>query len=739
MHDLESGGSVLTFLGGDRNRRGRDRSRSPNDRDRYDDRARDYNRRDRDGRERRPSPANIDRYVPSQDPPPITVNPVQNPHTIPFQVGFSYFGEWWRHNEKIKEERERARTGKRPRDKPEDREAEKAKIQAAYDIYKEELQAKMARTFVQEHKGEQWFQERYFAEVREPIRLQLGEFRRGNYSLWEQDLESGTFDEFTLEGIPKSESNGAGGVVEKEEGEATAANEVLGVGDLVPSRGSDIRDENAFQPTLLIKTIAPHVNRQNLEAFCKEHLGEGEGGFKWLSLSDPNPSKRYHRIGWVMLHPAPETTGIIDRPELKDEDGDVPIAPPAPQSTAEKALEAINGKQVKDETRGDFTCHVGIHVPPSVPRKKALWDLFSAPERIDKDVELAQRLVQKYEEDFGSDFNAVLKIEERVEELRSQGRLQPPATTSTSKKGKKERDYLGLDEAVDEGEDGEEEEEEEEGALDDEVDDEDLLVKKKQLDLMVEYLRRVFNFCFFCVFEADSVHELIRKCPGGHLRRPRSTLSTASKEAARASASGEAFPGKKRRDSMDDGEVDGPPGEERKFSRGNNSNKTEQQLQRAFNWVKTFEEKILQILEPESVDIKKLGGKPTEEAVQEELAKFVKQEDEHKFRCRVPECTKLFKEEHFWRKHVEKRHPEWLEGLKKDVSYYVNSGLSLANYHSLILLIPTFLIPLTLRLLAQMPTQTGTFHQPMATCQQALLVDSTSRTLVLVMESIPCS
>ncbi len=600
-----------------------------------------------------------------------------DPATLPFQVGFSYFGEWWRTNEKIKEEKERARSGKRgdalrPRDSQEDREKEKAKIQAAYDTYKEELQAKMARQFVAEHKAEQWFQERYFAEVRDGLRTQLNEFRRGNYSQWEQDLESGTFDEYSLEGIPKSESNGAGGVVEKEEGETTAANEVLGVGDLVPSRGSDIRDENAFQPTLLIKTIAPNVSRQNLEAFCKEHLGEDEGGFKWLSLSDPNPSKRYHRIGWVMLHPAPETAPIIDRPDPtdQDEEGDIKL-PVVAQSTAEKALEAINGKTVKDEIRGDFTCHVGVHVPPSMPRKKALWDLFSAPERIEKDLELAQRLVQKYEEDFGSDFNAVLKIEERVEDLKNQGRLLPPVTAPVVKKTKKSRE-LGLDEAMDEGEEFEEgeEEDEEEGALDDEVDDDDLLVKKKQLDLMVEYLRRVFNFCFFCVFESDSIHELTRKCPGGHLRRPRNTLSTAGKAAARASALGEPFQLKKRTGTDLTDDLDGlnSPNEDRKFPRNNVASKAEQQLQRAFNWVKTFEEKLMQILEPDSVDVRKLGGKPTDDALKDELPKFVKQEDEHKFRCRVPECTKLFKEEHFWKKHVEKRHPEWLEGLRKDVS-----------------------------------------------------------------------
>lgn len=689
------------FLANERQRRPRNRSRSPPAVDRYEPNARvpreDYGgprdayggggggggKRERDDRRRAPSPgpapANIDRYVPGQDTgsASIQTNPLEDPSKLAYQVGFSYFGEWWRVNEKIKEERERAKSGRRrepervrgQRETQEERDKEKGRIQVAYDAYKEKLQAKMARMFVQDHKAEQWFREKYFAEIRDPLRQKFNEFRRGNYSQWEQDLESGVFDDFSLEGIPKSESNGAGGVIEKEEGETTATNEVLGVGDLLPIKGSDIRDETAFQPTLLIKTIAPHVSREKLEAFCKEHLGEDEGGFKWLSLSDPNPSKRYHRIGWVMLHPAAEVPVVMDRGDgREDEDSKEKIELAKPVSTAEKALEAVNGKQVKDEERGDFTCHVGVHVPPVQPRKKALWDLFSAPERIEKDLELAARLINKYEEDFGSDFNAVLKIEERVEDLKLQGRLQP-AIPSAPKKIKKQE--VNLDEAMESGEEdnGEiDEEEEEEGALDEEVDDEDLLVKKKQLDLMAEYLRRVFNFCFFCVFESDSVHELTRKCPGGHLRRPRNTLSTAGKAAARASALGDPFPGGKAR--IDPEEMDaGSPEGDRKF-RNNAPSKADQQLQRAFNWVKTFEEKIMQILEPENVDVSKLGGQSIEEALSQELAKYVKQEDEHKFRCKVPDCAKLFKEHHFWKKHVEKRHPEWFEALKRDVSHF---------------------------------------------------------------------
>ncbi|QUC18290.1 uncharacterized protein UV8b_02531 [Ustilaginoidea virens] len=656
-------------------RRDRRRSRSPGPVDRYEPRSRREDRERDDRRRINSPPANIDRYVPGQEnaSPGLTVNPLADPSRLPYQVGFSYFGEWWRMNEKIKDDKERAKPGRRreperprgARETQEEREKEKAKIQAAYDSYKEELQAKMARAFVTEHKKEQWFRERYVPELRDELRSKLNEIRRGGYSQWEQDLETGTFDEFSLEGLPKADSNGAGGIVEKEEGEATSSNEILGVGDLLPANGADIRDEHQFQPTLLIKTIAPHVSRQNLETFCKENLGEGEGGFKWLSLSDPNPSKRYHRIGWVMLHPSSETALPTDRSDPKDEDGDENLASPQPVLNAEKALEAVNGKTVKDEVRGDFVCHVGVHNPPNNPRKKALWDLFSAPERIERDLLLVQRLVNKFEEDFGSDFQAILKVQEKVEDLRNAGRLQPAISSVPSKKVKKQREVV-LDEAMDDdygmAEQEEEEEDEDDGAHGDETDDEDMLVKKKQLDLLIEYLRRVFNFCFFCVFESDSVHELTRKCPGGHLRRPRSTLSSSARAVARASATGEPFPEKKKPEAE---EADAEAAEgDKKFR--STSNKTEQQLLRAYNWVKTFEDKIIQILEPQRVNIRKLGGRPVEQAVEEELAKYVKQEDEHKWRCKAPECTKLFKEEHFWKKHMEKRHGELLENLKQE-------------------------------------------------------------------------
>ena len=698
---IEATSTYPDNLTGPHDRRGgyrgsRARSRSPVAIDRYQPGDRplrdDFygHSRDREDRRRAPTPpanpANIDRYVPGQDSgvPQIRVNPLQNPLSLDFQVGFNWFAEWWRVEQFIKEDKERAKNGgRRPSergpkgDSREERDKERSQIQAAYDGYKEDLQVKMAKTFVQQHKSEEWFKERYVPEVRDPFRHRLMEFRRTALTQWDRDLESGSFDDFTLEGIYKTESNGAGGIVEREEGETVAAAEVLGVGDLVASRGGDIRDESAQQPALLIKTLAPMVSREKIEAFCKEHLGEQDGGFKWLSLSDPNPLKKCHRIGWIMLHAGADVDMIADRGDGRDEEdegyeeGTQPETKGNLLTAAEKALDAINGKTIYDETRGDFTCHVGVHVSPKEPRKKALWDLFSAPERIDRDLKIAKRLVAKFDQEIGDDADGVGKVAQRVEELRLRGALQPPSNgTSSVRKPKKVQQILGMDhgdmEDVEEDEDIEDGEEEEEGAYDEETDDEELLIKKKNLDLLVEYLRRVYNFCFFCVFESDSIHELVRKCAGGHLRRPRASLSTAAKTAARASALGQPFP-LKRRESNSDDMQDGSPTEEKKFHNRSGS-KNDMQLQRAFNWVKTYEEKLLQILEPENVDVKKLGGTPIEEGLDEELKKYVKQEDESKFRCKVPECTKLFKGEVFWKKHVEKRHPEWFQGIKQDVS-----------------------------------------------------------------------
>ena len=71
----------------------------------------------------------------------MTKNPLPNPSTLDMQVGFTWFAEWWRMEQQIKEEKERSKHGgRRPLDRVkgekearEDREKERAQIQSAYD------------------------------------------------------------------------------------------------------------------------------------------------------------------------------------------------------------------------------------------------------------------------------------------------------------------------------------------------------------------------------------------------------------------------------------------------------------------------------------------------------------------------------------------------------------------------------------------------------------------------------
>ena len=186
----------------------------------------------------------------------LPVNQLRDPLLENSQVGFSYFSEWWKMQQEIQQTKERIKNGgRRPEPVNESREEQRMRIQAAYDQYKLDWNAKMAKMFVHAHKYDTWFRERYDLAVRNPLRQRVADFRKGLYGLWEQDIDNGIFDDFTAEGIYKSESNGAGGVVEKEEGEATAAAEVLAVSDLLPAKGADLRDPVASLPTLLILSL----------------------------------------------------------------------------------------------------------------------------------------------------------------------------------------------------------------------------------------------------------------------------------------------------------------------------------------------------------------------------------------------------------------------------------------------------------------------------------------------------
>jgi hypothetical protein len=232
---------------------------------------------------------------------------------------------------------------------------------------------------------------------------------------------------------------------------------------------------------------------------------------------------------------------------------------------------------------------------------------MSLPQNLKKEAELVERCIKKLEleladdEDHMGEYDGWELIKEKVEEW------------GTLEREKRETS----------------EEEGEEGA-DTEV---ELKILKKKIDIGVEYLRRAFNFCMYCVSSSDSIHELTRKCPGGHIRRPTPSPDFTAD-------------------------------------------------QRTINWTRNWQDKLELFVnppEPHHHDyaerLKKIGGRIIHDAVEEETLKFVKQEDEGKFRCKVGTCTKLFKAEEFWRKHLDKKHTEWLSQLELEATL-VNTYVS---------------------------------------------------------------
>jgi hypothetical protein len=186
-------------------------------------------------------------------------------------------------------------------------------------------------------------------------------------------------------------------------------------------------------------------------------------GFKYLSVSDPNPSKKFARVGWV----------IVDDP-----------------ANPEEVVSILNDQRIRDEIHGDFVVHTALHAPSKEQPRKALSDLHSTKESLTRDLNLVELVAtKKFEKQMGEGYAGFQRIKDHVNKL-------------LAKDGK-------MDTVKDD---------DEEGAI--KEDDESLVEIKKVLDLTIEYFRRVYSFCFYCVSENDSVHELQRKCFAGHFRRP---------------------------------------------------------------------------------------------------------------------------------------------------------------------------------------------------------------------------
>lgn len=184
---------------------------------------------------------NIDRYIPSGMMgvgmmPGLAGMPnqlLQDPHKLDYAVTYTYFSEWYYQENGKARERETI-----PKDE----------VQAAFDRYKEELNGRLAKQFVAQHKNDEWFKERYLPGEKEITKTKVVAFRREQWKKWRILLETGAFDEVDREtkivGTNVRDGMDSGDVVEE------------------INRGCD---DGGLRPVLLIKTISPTVSRKQLE------------------------------------------------------------------------------------------------------------------------------------------------------------------------------------------------------------------------------------------------------------------------------------------------------------------------------------------------------------------------------------------------------------------------------------------------------------------------------------------
>lgn len=190
-------------------------------------------------------------------------------------------------------------------------------------------------------------------------------------------------------------------------------------------------------------------------------------GFDYLSLSEPGPNKKFHRIGWISFK---EGTDM------------------------KKAFEQMDNQKVDD-----FVFHLAMNRKdtPQTRAPRIAPDISNTTERLQKDLDQAKELASALEAILGDDIQGLKFVEARAQKVIDE-RIKP-----------------------------EEEENKKEGSEDGKVDDEDSVDRwnlKKSLDLIIIYLRRVHMYCYYCALECDSLEELHKKCAEPHCRATASAV-----------------------------------------------------------------------------------------------------------------------------------------------------------------------------------------------------------------------
>ncbi|GAA5915468.1 uncharacterized protein JCM6883_004822 [Sporobolomyces salmoneus] len=386
-----------------------------------------------------PSSSGAGGYYRGAPPPVSSTKLLEAPHHLPYVVTHRYFTDWFHSSNPSSDSLTSS---------PE-------ALELAWKKYLAEYRRKSLRPRFEEGRGMEWFKERYEPGPKEQGREERGrEGTKGRAEEWKRKMQEGewenvtmSFDEEAAKTSTKPSSTTA--PTEKNGGDATMKEQKKPS----PSLGDgllSLNPETVLIPSrpnrLIVETIPSNVGYSELHTIFSPLEG-----FVRLSTSDGDPSAEWTRTGWVTFDTEEQAT---------------------------KALESLSEVSI-----GDYKLSLSQQSQPQERQIRATPSIMSTPERIRKDLEIVESIVEYLERE--------LELQEG------------------DKKGS---------ELIRAMRDGWEKEVEEKKGKGQDVTKEENEVVRKTLDFYLHYLRYAFNTCYYCVTRCSSPEALEHVCPR-HVRR----------------------------------------------------------------------------------------------------------------------------------------------------------------------------------------------------------------------------
>ncbi|KAG0762589.1 hypothetical protein G6F62_002640 [Rhizopus arrhizus] len=154
-------------------------------------------------------------------------------------------------------------------------------IQKRYAHYKEKFASRQLSQFFSANKDKQWFLEKYHP-VQSRARYEDMIQRRKRYLKdFLMSLENGELDDIRLDKTTE---------------------------DVVEAKKEEEDENEEYEPRLVIKTVPPTIAREKiLEMYSKVD------GFDYLSLSEPQPNRKFQRIGWICFKPGTDIKHVFNQ------------------------------------------------------------------------------------------------------------------------------------------------------------------------------------------------------------------------------------------------------------------------------------------------------------------------------------------------------------------------------------------------------------------------------------------